>query len=84
MNPVRTFAPAYWNQSFPIHWVNERLTLMFLIFEINEMFHLQVYWVAPMLSGIITAIGYQAFFIEKPESDPELVEPLHRNELPKV
>lgn len=22
MNPIRTFAPAFWNQSYPMHWVS--------------------------------------------------------------
>lgn len=47
-------------------------------------FDLQVYWVAPMLSGVVTALGYQAFFTEEPELDTEAVEPLHKSELPKV
>lgn len=33
-----------------------------------------------MLAGIVTAIGYKTFFLEKPELNPRDVKLLYRNE----
>lgn len=64
MNPVRTFAAAFWSEKYPMHWI---------------------YWISPMLSALITSLGYKILFMEKPETDLEAVQPLRQSDdLPKV
>lgn len=64
MNPVRSFAPAFWNHNFVMHWVNSIMKISPIKFNHNFiLFPQQVYWIAPLLSAAVTSITYKSFFM---------------------
>lgn len=63
MNPARSFAPAFWNNNFVVHWVNLIVKIPPRAFDKRSPFVPQIYWLAPLLSAAVTTITYKSFFL---------------------
>lgn len=87
MNPARTFAAAFWAQSYPMHWVSESFfNLISTNPNFNDNFYLfvQVYWLAPLLASLVTSTFYKCIFSAKLHIEIDQAEAIKNDVLAKV